>query len=158
MKNWHHRESNPRPCGLYCSASTYCATACPALRHYLPFTLTAMATEGIDKSMEKTQYCRLCVVRSSVKQKTGKNIIFPYELRQSGKWLTVVSLQIYRTVPRRGSHSLTSVLGAAAMLKCSQWLRAIRRSINQPTRVNDSHYGYVIFLPATIPTPLRMIK
>lgn len=38
----------------------------------------------------------------SVKQKTGNNIVFPYGLRQSGKWPTLVSLQIYRSVPSRG--------------------------------------------------------
>ena len=29
---WYHRESNPRPSDLWCSASTNCATTCP---HYL---------------------------------------------------------------------------------------------------------------------------
>ena len=29
---WHHRESNPRPSGLERSASTNCASSCPALR------------------------------------------------------------------------------------------------------------------------------
>jgi hypothetical protein len=33
---WHHRESNPRPSGLYRIASTNCATACPLKSIVLP--------------------------------------------------------------------------------------------------------------------------
>jgi hypothetical protein len=104
-------------------------TARRNLLQYFYNTLTALTAERIDRNMEKTQRCRLCAVMSSAEQKTG-NIMFPYGLCQSGKWPTHVSLQIYRTVSSRGSRSLTSVLRALAMLKCSQWLRAIRWSIN----------------------------
>jgi ABC-type transporter MlaC component len=68
----------------------------------LHVTLTAVATVHIDKCREKPPNCRLFAVRSAVRQKTEKNIMFPYRLRQSGKWLTVVSLQLYGFVPSRG--------------------------------------------------------